>query len=283
MNYPDILGLVPDPVRTRYRDKDAILYALGIGMGLDPADPAELRYVYEKDLRVVPTMAVIVGGGAGAILTGGGIDLTLLVHGEQRLRVHNVLPPAASVISHSRCLGVVDKGVRHGALLHVESTIADAQTGLLFATAISTLFCRGDGGFGGPSETMFVPHDVPDCAPDREVVIATRPGQALLYRLNGDRNPLHCDAEFAAKAGFDRPILHGLCSYGIACRAILQAYCDHDPAMIRAFDVRFSSPVYPGETIVTRMWRDGHIVSFECHVAERGVTVIRNGRCELAA
>jgi acyl dehydratase len=179
-------------------------------------------------------------------------------------------------------MSVVDKGVDRGALLNVECTIADASCNELYATIVMTLFCRGDGGFNGPTRSALIPHEVPTRVPDKQVALPTRLDQALIYRLSGDRNPLHCDPRVARLAGFERPILHGLCTYGIACRAVLQAYCDYDAARIRAFDVRFAAPLYPGETILTRMWKDGSVVSFECSAAERDVTVIRNGRCLLS-
>jgi acyl dehydratase len=146
-----------------------------------------------------------------------------------------------------------------------------------------TLFCRGDGGFGGPTEGELTLEPVPGRAPDFEVAIPTLPQQAALYRLLGDRNPLHIDPEMATRVGFKGPILHGLCTYGVAARAILRACCDNDPTRMEGLDVRFSSPVYPGETVTTRIWRDGNAVAFECVVAERGVTVIRNGACRLRA
>jgi acyl dehydratase len=281
MKYPEILAVRTDPVSSNYCDKDVILYALSIGMAQDPLDSRELTYVYEKALQVVPTMSAVLVSSAGKFITEGDIDFKLLVHGEQRLQVHRPLPPQASITAKSRCLGVVDKGAKHGAIMNVECEIADSTSGELYATTIMSLFCRGDGGFGGPTESALIAHAVPDRAPDIEVALPTRADQALLYRLNGDRNPLHCDERAARLAGFERPILHGLCTYGFACRAVLQAFCNYDASAIASFDARFASPVYPGETIVTRMWRDDQVVSFECSVAERKVTVIRNGRCVL--
>jgi acyl dehydratase len=282
MRYPEILSVRPDPFHHAYDERDVMLYALGIGCGEDPLDPDDLRFVYEKALVVMPTMAIMLGGGSGGIMAAGKLDYARIVHGEQRLTIHAPLPSAATMASQARCLSVVDKGAAHGALVNIETAIADAGSGLLYATSTTTLFCRGDGGFGGPTDGALVPHPVPDRMHDIEVAIPTRPGQALLYRLNGDRNPLHCDPAVAAKAGFPAPILHGLCTYGIVCRAVLRACCDNDPSRIRAFDVRFSSPVYPGETIVTRIWRECATIAFEAHVAERDAKVIRNGRCILA-
>ncbi|TAK98744.1 MAG: 3-alpha,7-alpha,12-alpha-trihydroxy-5-beta-cholest-24-enoyl-CoA hydratase [Rhodospirillaceae bacterium] len=282
MRYPEILSISSEPVVTTYTDKDTILYALSVGMGADPSNTHELPFVYENGLCAVPTMSAVLIAGAGKVLAESGINIAMTVHGEERIRVHKPLPPNARIATNGRCLSVVDKGANKGAVVNIECTIADAVTGDLYCTVIMSIFCRGDGGFGGSSESALVPHEIPSRPPDKEVALKTRPDQAFIYRLNGDRNPLHVDPKTAAKAGFERPILHGLCTYGFACRAVLQAYCDFDPAKIKTFDVRFSSPVYPGETIITRMWKDDSVVSFECGVAERAVTVIKNGRCDLA-
>jgi acyl dehydratase len=283
MRYPEILAIRSAPASVDYDEKDAILYALSLGAAAEPDDPAGLAFVYEKGLLTLPTFPAILARGSGPIIEEGGLDYLRIVHGEQRLRLLRPLPPRGRLVSQARCLGVVDKGADKGALVNIEDTISDAETGEPYATVILTLFCRGDGGFGGPAEGGLPIHEVPDRAPDLELALPTRPDQALLYRLNGDTNPLHADPETAVRAGFERPILHGLCTYGIAARAILRAYGENRPDRIAAFDVRFASPVYPGETIVTRMWKDGAVVSFDCVVAERGVTVIRNGRCELRA
>lgn len=277
MHYPDILAIEPEPAEFVYDDSYTMLYALGLGCG---AQGDDLRFVYEKDLRALPTMAVMMGGAAGDFIEQGGIDYTMIVHGEQRLTLHAPLPPAGRMIATARCLGVVDKGRDKGALVNIENTVRDGA-GTLHATAVMTLFCRGDGGCGGPSAGEPTLAPVPERAPDCEVAIPTLPQQAAIYRLSGDRNPLHIDPEMAVRVGFERPILHGLCTYGIACRAIMRACAGNDPARIAALDARFSAPVYPGETVTTRIWRDGDAVSFECVVAERGVTVIRNGACRL--
>jgi acyl dehydratase len=142
---------------------------------------------------------------------------------------------------------------------------------------VASQFARGDGGFGGPSEGQPEPHKIPNRAPDMTVDITTRPDQALLYRLCGDRNPLHSDPEFAKRGGFDRPILHGMCTYGLSCRAVLQTYADYDPNAFKRHAVRFSSPVFPGETVSFDLWKDGNVVSIEGKVKSRNVTVIRNG------
>ncbi len=279
MRYPEILSIRPEPALSSHTDKDTMLYALGIGMGLEPD---ELKFVYEDGLVAVPTMAVVMGAGSGSIFTDGGIDLGKTLHGEQRLRMHRPLPAVGTVLSSARILSIIDKGAAKGALLNVEATLADPASGEPYCTNIMTIFCRGDGGFGGSSAGGLPTHQLPTRPHDREVALKTRPDQAMLYRLTGDRNPLHVDPKFAKAAGFDHPIQHGLCTYGFACRAVMRAYCDMDPARLKALDVRFASPVFPGETIVTRMWRDGSVVSFECRVAERDVTVVTNGRAEVA-
>ncbi|MBW8785230.1 MAG: MaoC family dehydratase N-terminal domain-containing protein [Novosphingobium sp.] len=278
MKYPEILAITPPPGEFAYDEQFTILYAVAVGAG---ADRDELPFVYEKDLRALPTMAVMMGQGSGAFLTGGGIDYARIVHGEQRLTIHHPVPPRGRMTSRSKCLGVVDKGADKGALLIVESTVEDAATGVHHATGIATLFCRGDGGFGGPRAGELPLEPRPERSPDLEVVLPTLPQQAAIYRLTGDRNPLHIDPEAATAAGFRRPILHGLCTYAIACRAILQGCCGNDPALIERFDARFSAPVFPGEAIVTRIWHDGRRIAFECVVAEREAMVIRNGFCLL--
>ncbi len=279
----EALAAKPEPRPFSYKDQDVMLYALGVGLGADPMNERELPFVYEKNLRVVPTAATVLsrhaapGGGGGARALG--INYLMVVHGEQRLTLHRPLKPADDLTIESRLIAAVDKGKDKGAVIYNETVWRERDSGAPVATLSGATFARGDGGFGGPSEGGPAVHEVPKRPHEKEIAITTRPDQALLYRLNGDRNPLHSDPDVAKRAGFPRPILHGLCTYGVTCRAVLEAYCDLDPAKIKAFDVRFSSPVYPGETIVTRMWKDGDTVSFEAGVRERpNVTVIKNGR-----
>jgi acyl dehydratase len=280
MKFPEILALKPAPREFAYDEQFTMLYALALGTG---AAPDDLRFVYERKLRALPSMAVLMAAGAGDFISGGEINYSMMLHGEQRLTIHRPLPAVGRMTSTSRCLGVVDKGRDKGALLNVESTICDAGSGVAYATSIATLFCRGDGGFGGPASGALPLGATPDRPHDLQVRLTTLPQQAALYRLLGDRNPLHIDPAVATAAGFERPILHGLCTYGIAGRAILQACCGNDPALIERLDARFSAPVYPGDTVVTRIWRDGQLLAFNCSVAERRVTVIRNGSCQLRA
>jgi acyl dehydratase len=279
-----LMAAKPEPVPFSYNDKDVMLYALGIGLGADPMNETELAFVYERNLKVVPTAATVLAynasrGGGGGSVAQLKINYALVLHGEQKVTLHKPLPPSAEMTTESRLVGVYDKGKDKGAVLINETVWRDRASGDKMVTLIGSTFARGDGGFGGKSEGQPEPHPTPTRKPDLEVALTTRPDQALIYRLCGDRNPLHSDPGVAKAAGFPAPILHGLCTYGHTCRAILSTIAEYDPTRIKAHDVRFSSPVYPGETIVTRMWKDGSVVSFEASVKERDVTVIKNGRC----
>jgi acyl dehydratase len=283
IKYPDVLDLKTAGVPYSWTDREVMLYALGIGMGNDPMDEKELLFVNEgyinkKALKVVPTFAAVCAYGASP----GNIDVNrvMVVDGGRDISFHKPLPVAAKVTADSRVAGVFDKGKDKGAVIERETVVRN-EAGEPLVTIRGSTFARGDGGFGGPSEGQAAPHQVPTRSPDLSVDIPTRDNQALIYRLSGDRNPLHSDPEFAARAGFKRPILHGQCTYGITCRAVLQTYADYDPTAFRRHAVRFSSPVFPGETITVDMWKDGNVVSFEARIKDRGVTVVKNGRTEL--
>lgn len=279
IKYPDVLDLKRTGLEFSWSDRETMLYALGIGMGADPMDERELPFVYERDLRAVPTLASVVAWGAGP----GRMDINrvLVVDGERNITFHQPMPGCASITADSRVLGVYDKGKEKGAVIMNETVLRDKTSGEKIATLVSSTFARGDGGFGGPTEGQPEPHKVPDRKPDVSVDMTTQPNQALLYRLCGDRNPLHADPEFAKRAGFPRPILHGMCTYGITCRAVLQTYATYDPTRFKSHAARFSAPVFPGEVITVDLWKDGNIISFEARVKARGVTVIKNGRSEL--
>lgn len=267
----------------RYEAKDTILYALGVGCGADPMDRTELPFVYEEGLKALPTMAVVLGyPGFWLKDPNTGVDWRKILHGEQGLVIHKPLPASGTVIGRTRVTEIVDKGPGKGALLYSDRDVVDKATGDLLATLTSTTFIRGEGGFGGPSGPSPAPHALPERAPDVAVDLKTLPQAALIYRLSGDDNPLHADPDVAAAAGFERPILHGLCSYAVAGRAVLKACCGNDPARLKRFDLRFSAPVMPGETIRTEIWRDGSTVSFRARVVERDVVVLNNGRAEVA-
>ena len=278
--YPAILDLKSDEEAIAWKDKDSMLYALGVGLGSDPLNGQELPFVYENGLKAVPTLATVLAMTAGysRLIARSGINFARVVHGEQAVELHRPLPPEGEASVSSHIAAVHDKGER-GAILIVETTLTAADGPL--ATLRSAIFARADGGFGGGSEGEAQPHAIPDRPADISLEITTRPDQALLYRLNGDRNPLHADPDFAKLVGFPRPILHGLCTFGITCRAVLQAYADFDPARVLAHQARFSAPVFPGETVTVDLWRDGEFVSFEARVKDREAVVIKNGKSVL--
>ena len=264
-------------VRQRITPRDVILYALSIGFGQDPMDERQLDYVdHHRALLAMPTMAVVLGQpGFWLADPRTGVDAVQLVHGEQSLTLHGALPVEGEVIGRTRVTGLIDKGAGRGALLFTEKRLTDAGTGALLATANATVFLRGDGGFGGPTTPQPPPHPMPGTPPDHILDLPTRPEQALYYRLNGDDNPLHADPATAARAGFPRPILHGLCTLGVVGHALLRTLGGYDAAALRHLSLRFSAPVFPGETIRTEMWHDG---SFRARVVERDRVVIDHGR-----
>jgi len=287
--YPDILQQSTAPRTFTYGDKDVMLYALGIGLSADPLDERELAFTYERGLKVVPTAATVLAASGRATrsepelpagLHASQINYLMVVHGEQKVELHRPLPAAGTFTAASRTIGAFDKGSDKGAVVMNETVWID-EAGEKVVTLTGSTFARGDGGFGGPSEGAPQPHPTPPRAPDLSLDFQTRTDQALLYRLNGDRNPLHADPEVARRAGFDRPILHGLCTYGITCRAILAGITDYDPEVIASHEARFSAPVFPGDLITVDLWRDGKTVSFEARVKARGATVIKNGKTVL--
>lgn len=279
IKYEELMALKNLGQKYSYTDREVMLYACGIGMGADPLDEQELAFVNEasavaRPLKVVPTFASVAAWGAGP----GEMNLNrvMVVDGERDITFHKPLATAAHITADSSVLAVSDKGRDKGAVIR-HQTVLKGSDGEKLATLVASRFARGDGGFGGPSDGQPEPHRVPSRAPDRTIDISTRPDQALVYRLCGDRNPLHSDPEFARRAGFPKPILHGMCTYGLTCRGILQTYADYDPTAFKRHAARFSSPVYPGETVSMELWKDGNVISFEAKVRARGVTVIKNG------
>lgn len=269
-------------IEQHYTERDTILYALGLGCGADPTDRDDLRFVYEDGLRALPMMGVVLAGpGFWLKDPAVGVDWRKVLHGEQGLIVHKALPASGTVIGTTRITEIIDRGDK-GAFLYSERAVVDAA-GEKLCTLTSTTVLRGDGGFGGPTGPAPEPHTLPTRAPDLAVDLPTLPQAALIYRLSGDYNPLHADPAVATAAGFPRPILHGLCTFGVAGRAILKACCANDPARLTAMRLRFSAPVFPGETIRTELWRDGPVVSFRARVVERDVIVLNNGRADVRA
>ncbi|MEU4576941.1 MaoC/PaaZ C-terminal domain-containing protein [Nonomuraea sp. NPDC023979] len=266
-----VVGVEGEPCERRWTAKDTMLYALGVGAGT--GEPA---FATEKGQRVLPTFAVLAAQAPGRRL--GDYDPAMLVHAEQSFELHRELPAAGAVRTTSKVTGIYDKG--SGALVTTEALAVDPGSGEPVVTSRSAVFIRGEGGFGGergPREEWAAP----DRAPDHKVTYPTRPDQALLYRLSGDYNPLHSDPEFAARAGFDRPILHGLCTYGITGRALLHAVAGSDPARFRAMSGRFSSPVLPGESLTVSIWVDGPAVLFRT-AKDDGTVVIDRGRAVIS-
>jgi len=282
INYEKLVNWQIPEVEQRLTRRDTILYALGVGLGADPCDARQLRFVYEDGLRALPTMAIILGyPGPWHAHPDTGITRSHVVHGEQGFRILKPLPVEGDVLGKTRITGVVDKGKDKGALLMTDCTVRDKTSGEVICTLTSTTFCRADGGFGGPDGPVNTPHKIPDTRSQHVCDLPTLPQAALIYRLSGDYNPLHADPAYAKQAGFEMPILHGRCTFSIAGHAILKTLCGYDPARLVSMQGRFASPVYPGETIRTEMWRDGNVVSFRSTVAARGATVLNNGRAEI--
>lgn len=284
IDYDRLLAREFPVVEHRYTRKETLLYALGVGLGADPMDTGQLRFVYEKDLRALPTMAAVLASpGFWAREPDTGIDWVRVLHGEQEMDFHKPLPAEGTVRAQTRITGIVDKGASKGALIYTQREGVDADSGERLFSVVQTTFARGDGGFGGPAAPVRQSHPVPDTAPQACCDLPTLPQAALIYRLSGDCNPLHADPDVAAQAGFRQPILHGLCTLGVAGHALLKTCCDYDPERLKSIRVRFTAPVYPGETLRTEIWRDGALISFRARALERDVVVLSNGRAEVAS
>lgn len=282
------------PVHQHYTERDTMLYTLSLGLGNDPLDAAALPFVYEGmpgGLRALPSQAVVLGyPGFWAREPDTGIDWVKLLHGEQRVRWHQALPASGDVVGHNRITHLTDKGEGKGAIMVTERRLESA-VGALLATVQQVTFLRGDGGYsqhgGGQPSDLPLPPLAPtpeERAPDFTDTQPIRPEAALLYRLMGDTNPLHADPAVASKAGFERPILHGLASYGLVAHAVLRQCGDLNPTRLKALDIRFAAPVYPGETLVTEIWRvPGQPGQWQlrARVAERNKVVMSHGFAEL--
>ena len=280
---PEAVGSKGDPVERSWNSKDGLLYALGVGAGVQDPTGFELEFTTEnsKDVqqRILPTFGVIIGmAGGGAMSKVGSFNPAMLVHGEQSITLNKELPVEGKVTVQGEVIGVYDKG--SGGVIETQSEAKDAASGEVLFTTKSAVFIRGEGGFGGdrgPSKKA----EFPDRKPDHEVTYETRADQALLYRLSGDRNPLHSDPEFAKLAGFPKPILHGLCTYGFTGRALLHSLCGGDPSKFKHMEGRFSKPVFPGDTLTVKMWVDGNEALFQT-VTQNGDVVLDQGRCRFA-
>jgi acyl dehydratase len=271
-----LVGQKLPPSTFEYTDRDVILYALGVGAGAD-----ELQYVYERGLKVIPTFGVVPAGPAlPALVSAAKINLAMLLHGEQRIQLKKPFPMQGRLTVVGTVRAIYDKG--SGALVVVDAEMID-EAGEVLCVNTFGMFVRGEGGFGGergPSGRRNVP---PERPPDEVVEMETLPQQALIYRLSGDRNPMHADPSFAKMAGYDQPILHGLCTFGHVARAVIQKYCGGDPDRFKALDVRFSGVVFPGDKIITEMWKESDTEIILQTKTQRGDVVLSNAAATVAA
>jgi acyl dehydratase len=267
---------------SNYRTEDSILYALALGFGADPTDRDQLQFVYEQNIRTLPTMNLVVGY-PGFWLKDPKYQVTWqkVLHAEEKLIIHRPLPPAGAVVGETFVDAIVDRGADKGAFIYQRKEVRGESDGVLFAEVLSNTLARGDGGFGGNATPRAQPPAVPERKPDAVCDLSTLPQQALLYRLCGDMNPLHADPEIARGAGFERPILHGRATMGIAQHAVLKTACDYEPGRLKSLSVRFSAPFLPGETLRTELWNDGSDVYFRSRSLERDIVVLNNGHAEL--
>jgi acyl dehydratase len=265
-----------------YTQRDTILYALSVGLGGDPLDPLQLKFVYERDLVALPTMAMILGWpGLWFSDPATGIDAANVVNGGQELILHAPIPVAGTVRSQTRVTGLIDRGTGRGAIIQLERVVADQASGERMATVRTTLICRNNGGFGGPAGEAPAAPVFPERQPDHVVELPTLPQAHLMYRLNGDHHPLHVDPVFARSVGFERPILHGLGTFGIAGHALLKAVCGYEPRRLRGMGARFSAPFYPGELLSVEIWQDGAKVLYRAWVRARNAKVLDSGHATI--
>lgn len=283
LDYRKLKDWKEPPLNHSYGAKDSMLYALGVGLGADPMDEEQLRFVYEKGLQALPTMATVLASPFGWLYRAdAGVTKVKAVHGEQGFKMHKLLPTAGDIVGELAITDIVDNGRDKGAIVYFERKLRERASGELLCTLTATMFCRADGGFDGPAGAARQPQAMPQRAPDAVCDLPTLPQAALLFRLNGDANPLHAEPAVGRAAGFRQPILHGLCTYGVVGHALLKTCCAYDPARLVAMHARFSAPVYPGEGIRTEMWREGAAVLFRARVLGRDAVALDNGRAEVS-
>ncbi len=278
-----LIGTVINRQVATYSEKDTILYALGVGLGTDPLDERQLRYVYEDGLTALPTLALVIAyPGFWMRDPAYGFDWQKVLHAEETLTIHRPLPVAGTITGETVIEDVVDRGADKGCFVYLRKELTAAD-GTPLATVGSNTLARGDGGFGGTSKARPAMPAPPERAADVVCDLPTLAQQALIYRLTGDLNPLHADPSIARNVGFERPILHGRCTLGVAMHALLRSCCDYDATRLRTLAVRFSAPFLPGETLRTEIWRDGEMAYFRASSLERGVVVINNGAARITA
>jgi acyl dehydratase len=279
LNYERVMAFQPGPLDASYTKRDCIIYALGIGIGMDPTDESQLRFVYESNLAAFPTMAAVLGWPGRMTDPAFGIDERMVVAAELSVELHRPLAPEASLVAHARIREVVDRGAGNHALLQGTRDLV-APDGTRVATVDSAALLRNHGGFGGPVKEAPKPHQVPPTAPAMVCDLPTPPNLALIYRLTGDENPLHADPPRAKAAGFPRPILHGAATFGVAAHAILRRH-GYAVERLSRISARFVRPVFPGDTLRSEMWphetRNETRISFQCRVPGRDEVVVSNG------
>lgn len=286
LNYEVCKNWPFEDITHKYSTRDTMLYALGIGMGSDPTDAGDLRFVYEKNLQAVPTMAAVIGApGSWLREPSTGVNYERLLHGEQDIEFFRSLPVAGTVTARNKVVTINDKGPGKGAVVVVRRELFDEE-GNLLTRGMQLLFTRDEGGYsanGSPSDPMPPPlPNVPQSKAEYEVVLTSLPQAALIYRLSGDYNPLHADPEVAKRAGFERPILHGLCTYGMTARALIVSVLGHDAQRLKRLAVRFSAPLYPGETVRFEIWRESaRVLRVRATASGRNVVVLNNGVAEI--
>jgi acyl dehydratase len=258
-----------------------MLYALALGCGSNPTDEASLPFVYERHLKVIPTLPTILAWIVQPTFASLGAHVDFALHSGQKIEIHRALSEPTTVAVTGRVVGVQDKGRERGAVIVMRQDVTSARDGAAIATLTTTCFARDCGGCGSGGEPAVAPHAVPSREPDQRVRYPIRPDAALLYRLTGDRNPLHADPKAARAAGFTQPILHGLCTFGMTSRAVLERIAGWQPDRVASHEARFTAPVYPGDTLEVALWQDGSTVSFQASVPNRGVTVLANGKVVL--
>jgi acyl dehydratase len=283
MNLDAVKAFRLKPIEHHFTAKDSILYALGLGYGEQPDDPYQLQFVYEKGLKAVPSACVVLAHpGFWVSEPSLGIDWIKILHGEQSFEILQPLPAEGKVRGEYEVTAVEDRGGDKGAVMYITKNLFDAKSNELLAKVGSVYMLRGDGGKGGYGQAPPQPLPLPDGAPDKVCEIKTLPQSALIYRLSGDMNPIHADPAAAIKAGFSRPILHGLCSMGVATRALIAAVADHDPDRLRAVSLRFSKPVFPGETLRVEIFKTEAGIRFRAVAVEREVVVLDRGSARVA-
>ena len=276
LNYERIMAFRPADQPVSYGPRDCIIYALGIGIGMDPMDQVQLRFVYEKDLVAFPTLMAVIGR-LGRSLSGPefGVDPRMMVAASLKVVLHEPVATEGKLTSRPRVREVIDKGPNSAAIIELTRDLI-APDGRVVATVDNSNLARKHGGFGGKVTEIALPHQVPATPPQRVVELPTPANLALLYRLTGDLNPLHSDPEHARAVGFERPILHGAATYGIAAHAVVR-HIDYRAEQIASIEARFVRPLFPGDTLRTEIWRQGNRISFQSSVPGRDGYVLTNG------